>query len=100
VIEPARRSGIAGAKYPVPADDPQNIIINQNALAHATNIAKIYVEQSHGVKGAELKSVEDILDIVLTVAPTIASFASGRLTQEAFEALSRTNLVNMEKEVA
>lgn len=80
-----RSGGIQNAKYPVPAGDPQNIIINQNSLAHACKIVEIYINKSPNAQ-----SLNDLVDMALSVAPRFASFSSGRLTQEAYEKLAST----------
>jgi len=87
VASPQRSGGIQNARYPVPAGDPQNIIINQNALAHACKIVEIYHSQYKSNTTNRL-SLEVITDQVLSVAPKMASFSSGRLTQEAYEKLA------------
>ena len=80
--------GIRNAKYPVPADDPQNIIINQNSMAHAVAIAT-------AVAGLDATS-EDVLNVALKLAPKIAAFSSGRLTQEALAALNAESSIGLE----
>jgi len=84
---PAPSSGGRGSiKYPVPADDGQNVIINQNSMAHATAIAIATMPE-----GA---SSRDVLEVALTLAPQITSFASGRST------LDKVTKMLAEQEVA
>lgn len=88
-VQQQRSGGIQNAKYPVPAGDPQNIIINQNALAHACKIVEIFHSQ-FDYETSAVVSLDSITDQVLSIAPKMASFSSGRLTQEAYEKLAST----------
>lgn len=65
--------------YPIATDDPQNAIINQNAL---TNASKLY-EMDYA--DATPKKREGILKDILKTAELMAEFSSGRLTAIAPE---------------
>jgi hypothetical protein len=89
---PQRKSGgmMAGVAYPVPATDPQNIIINQNALSHATEVVGHFMNQYDSTPGAPATfTLEMVTEMVLQVAPRMAAYSSGRLTLEAYEALKK-----------
>jgi hypothetical protein len=86
----AKMGGIANARYPVPATDPQNIIINQNSMAHATALATTalaYSEAGMNHDRTIAETAQLLVDTALTIAPQIAGYSSGRRTAEALAEL-------------
>lgn len=89
------RKGINSAPYPVPADHPQNIIINQNSMAHATALVNGML-LSGVAEGLDINAmIDQRLDLALRIAPKIAAYSSGRLTQEAFNQLQDPELTEV-----
>lgn len=88
--------GKGGLKsYPVEADDPQNVIINQNSMAHATALVNgLLGELPDGVDANEIPAIlEQRLELALAIAPKITQFSSGRATLDAAKAIVESQKV-------
>ena len=76
---PAQQSNkpvrVASAEaYPLPADHPKNVIVNQNSMAHATALA-IHIHR-------DSNDPDQILATTLQLAAEITRFSTGRSTAD------------------